>query len=352
MNTLSRFWYWATKNLRRQARPTSLYCLLNYTWVAQALCAAVELNVADHLDSGAKTVEELASLTGSQPPLLEQVMRCLAGFGVFALDRNGRYRNRASSPLMPIRAPWFRAYVLFWKYHLYPSAGAMLEMVRTGRSAFAVAHGKPPYEWYTGDAQQARIFDDFMSLVTDWQNPAIVASFDFRPFAHVLDVGGGRASFISAILKANPHLKGTIFDQPHMAQSATERLGQEGLLDRCEFVGGNFFESVPTGADLYAIKHVLPDWPDADAVKILANVAKAMSPDSLLLIVDGIMDRRNGRDQLLKMRDLEEMIYTGGRMRTKNDFLNILEAAGLKWVRSLPSAIPDCELIYVRRQSP
>ena len=293
------------------------------------MCVAMELNVPDHLDSGAKSIEELAILTGSQPPLLEQVMRCLAGFGIFALDRKGRYRNPlALSPFMPIREPWFRAYVLFWKYHLYPSAGAMLDMVRTGARAFSIAHGKPPYEFYRADGQQGRIFNDFMSLVTDFHNPAILEFFDFRPFSRVLDVGGGRASFISAILKANPHLQGTVFDQPHMAEPATERLRQEGLIDRCQFAGGNFFESVPPGADLYTLKNVLIDWADADAAKILANISKAMSPNSLLLIIDGIMDERNRRDQILKMRDLEEMIYSGGRVRSKKSFLRSSKTPG------------------------
>jgi hypothetical protein len=311
----------------------------------------MELNVPDHLESGGKTINELALLTCSQPEQLEQVMRCLAGFGFFALDRKGRYRSPRLS-FTCIRSPWFRAYMLFWKYHVYPSAGAMLETVRTGRSAFTVAHGKPAYELYGADAEQGRIFDDCMSLVTDWQNPAILKSFDFGPFSHILDVGGGRASFISAVLTANPHLRGTIFDLRHVADQAKERLRQEDLLDRCEFVGGDFFVSVPTGADLYIIKKVLPDWPDTDAVKILANVSRAMSPGSLLLVIDGIMDERNRCDQLLKMRDLEEMIYTGGRMRAKKDFLAIFEAAGLRWERTVPTGIVDCELIHVRRQRP
>ncbi len=249
----------------------------------------------DHLDSGPKTIDELAQLTGTNRPLLEQVMRALAGFGIFARDSQGRYRNTAkSAPLVCERSSWLRAYVFFWRRQLYASGNAMLEMLRTGRTAFAIAHGKPPYELFACDEEQRRIFMDFMGLATEWQNPAILEFFEFRPYRQVIDVGGGQASFITAILQANPHMRGTIFDKPHMEQSVAERLAQSGLSDRCTFAGGNFFEAVPAGADLYTLKHVLTDWSYNDAVRILANIAVAMSPDSLLLIIEGVMDERNG----------------------------------------------------------
>jgi hypothetical protein len=351
MKVLSRFLNWATGSWRRNARPGNLYCLLNYTWVAQAAGVAVELQVPDYLDSGPKTIDELARLTGKSEPLLAQLMRALAGFGIFACDRRGRYRNTAiSAPLVSRRGSWLRAYVFFWRRQLYASGNAMLEMLRTGRTAFAIAHGKPAYELFGSDEEQRRIFMDFMGLATDWQNPAILEFFDFRPYRHVVDVGGGQASFIAAILRANPHMKGTIFDRPHAGQAVAERLAECGLTDRCGFEGGDFFQSVPAGADLYTLKHVLPDWSDEDAVRILRNVAAAMSPDSLLLIIEGVMDERNRRDQILKMRDLEEMIYAGGRMRTRKELQAIIEGAGLVWERTVPTAVVDCSLLYCRKR--
>ena len=35
-----------------------------------------------------------------------------------------------------------------------------------------------------------------------------------------------------------------------------------GLADRCQVVGGNFFESVPAGADAYLMRHIIHDWED------------------------------------------------------------------------------------------
>jgi len=352
MKMLSRFWNWVTWQWRQEARPRNLYCLLNYTWVAQAVGVVTELKVADYLDCGPKTIKELADLTGTREPLLEQVMRTLAGFGIFATDWEGRYRNTAiSAPLISRRSSWLRAYVLFWQCQLYASGKAMLEMLRNGHTAFAIAHGKPAYELYSCDEEQRRIFTDFMSAVTDWQNPTILEFFDFRPYRHIVDVGGGQASLMTAILQANLHLRGTIFDMPHMEKPATERLGQSALLDRCSFVGGNFFEAVPPGADLYTIKHVLSDWPDCDAVRILSNIRAAMSPSSLLVIIDGIVDERDGRDQILKMRDLEEMILAGGHVRSKREFQAILQSAGLQWERTVPTAVIDCNLIHARKRS-
>jgi hypothetical protein len=323
---------------------------MNDAWVAQAVYVAVQLEVPDHLSTGPKTVEELAQLTGADQQRLAQVLRALAGYRVLATDAQGRYHNtRASRAHLCQNASWFRSYAIVWGHQLYAAGGAMLEMVQTGRTAFEIAHGQSIYEMYRCDAEQGRRFVEFMSQTTDWQHAAILEAFDFRPYRHVVDVGGGRAGLITAILRANSHLRGTILDQPHMRETASSRIEEAGLSERCAFVGGSFMEEIPAHGDLYVIKHVLHDWNDVDTERILACVADAMSSTATLVIIEGVMDERDGFGQIAKARDLEQMIWTSGAVRTKAEFEKLLHAAGLELDRIIHTRVVDASLLVARK---
>ena len=61
-------------------------------------------------------------------------------------------------------------------------------------------------------------------------------------------MGGGRGRLIATILAEHAHLRGILFDQPHVVESARETLDEAGVADRCELVGGSFFDAVPQAA--------------------------------------------------------------------------------------------------------
>jgi hypothetical protein len=328
----------------------NLFSLLNLAWIGQAAFVAAKLGVADLLLSGPKTIDELARSTGTDPTRLHQVMRALAGFEIFALDGEGRYRlTQTARSLTRGRAAWLRNYAVFWGEQLYPASGKMFEMLKSGTCAFDLAYGTPIYEHYKAMPQARSLFVDFMSAVTDWHAEVLVKAIDFQSHRHVVDVGGGTASLMTAILRNNPHLHGTIFDQPVQADFVSERIRLAGVGDRCSFVGGSFLESVPQGGDLYLIKHVLHDWPDADVAMILKNIGLAMSRESTLMIVEGVLDERNGVDRLMKLQDLERMISTGGKVRTRDEFQALLHGAGLRLLDVRRTSLVDGCLIIARK---
>jgi O-methyltransferase domain len=67
------------------------------------------------------------------------------------------------------------------------------------------------------------------------------------------------------ILEACQGLAGVVFEQPHAAARARERVAAEGLADRCEIIAGSFFDELPHGADEYLLSRVLVDWDENDA---------------------------------------------------------------------------------------
>jgi SAM-dependent methyltransferase len=160
---------------------------------------------------------------------------------------------------------------------------------------------------------------------------ALLAATDLTGVATVVDVGGGRGAMLTGLLRALPDLHGSIADQPIVTAEAETLFAADGLADRADGVGCDFFASVPGGADLYTIANVLHDWDDADAVRILRSVRAAVPDDGRLLVVEHVLDapgREFAAQRDLHMVDLHMLVMFGARERTKAEYDALLVAAG------------------------
>ena len=113
-------------------------------------------------------------------------------------------------------------------------------------------------------------------------------SFPDRGWTLALDVPAGSTE-VAALLRRYPDLRATVFDEPAVVAHAAEVLSEAGVADRAKLVGGDFFTSVPAGADTYLMSMIMHDWADEPADTILTNVRRAMGPDAELLIIDAIL---------------------------------------------------------------
>ena len=170
-------------------------------------------------------------------------------------------------------------------------------------------------------------------------------AYDFASIKHVVDVAGGHGKMLASILKAHSHLRGTLYDLPRVVDGASVFLAQEGIADRCEVVGGDMFTSVPAGGDLYFLSRIIHDWDDPRATDILRSCRRAISPNAKLLILDRVLPEQLQADPMAQSHailDLTMMLWTaGGRERTAKEFAAIIELAGLRLDRVIPTNIPD-----------
>src|SRR5215470_1924975 len=143
------------------------------------------------------------------------------------------------------------------------------------------------------------------------------------------------------ILRAYPSLHGTIFDLPRLAEAATRQIAGAGLADRCRFVVGDFFEAIPVGFDAYLLKHVIHDWDDESAVRILENCRRAMGPQAKLLLVEGVYPTRidnSPESRGAAANDVNMLVCTGGRQRSEAEFRELYATAGFQLTRVVPTA--------------
>ena len=150
--------------------------------------------------------------------------------------------------------------------------GNLEHSVRTGENAFQHVHGTDVWAYRAERPDESAIFDRAMESLTGASNRALLDAYDFGRFGSVVDVGGGNGALLAALLGEFPAMRGVLFDQPHVVVNAAAVLERAGVADRCEIVGGSFFDDVPSGGDAYALKSIIHDHEDEPAVAILQSL--------------------------------------------------------------------------------
>jgi len=312
-------------------------------WTSRAVYIAAKLGIADLLQSGAKTIEDLAAATGTHAPSLYRIMRALTGAGVFKRESDDRFGLTPLSETLVTGVPgsvrWFIISELGQEH--YPAWGNLMHSVKTGEIAFDNFFGMDIWEYFAQNPEDAAVFNDSMSGMTAAANEAIMSVYDFSQFHKVIDIGGGHGGLITTILQKNPQVKGVLFDAPRVIEGAREKLESAGLTDRCETVGGDFFQAVPAGGDAYVMKWIIHDWEDERAITILKNCRRQMQPNSRLIVVDCVVPENDAPD-FSKTFDLNMMVMTGGKERTAEEFRELLAAAGFELLRVIPTDVPTC----------
>jgi len=320
--------------------PMELYRLATAHYLSQAVYVAAKLGIADHLADGPQGHDTLAKATRTHGPSLRRVLRLLAAAGVLAEREDGRFELTDVGACLKTGPGSFRAAAqLFGGPMVWTSWGDLLTTVRTGETALHRVLKADSFEYLADHPEEAAVFDEAMGSFTAMTSIALAAAYDFSSMRKVVDVGGGQGALLAGILRANPKLHGVVFDLPRLAEGARREIAAAGLADRCEFVGGDFFETVPAGADAYLLKHVIHDWGDAKATRILRTCRGAMGPETKLLIVEGVYPPRidgSPESQGAARNDVNMMVCTGGRQRSEAEFRELYEAAGLRLLRIVP----------------
>jgi hypothetical protein len=322
--------------------PAVMFSLITGRWVSHLIYVAAKLELADHLNHGPRTVEELAQATGVQALALYRVLRALASVGVFAETKDKRIKLTPLAVTLQKEVPgsMHAAALHLSSRYLEDAWAQLLHGVKTGETPFLKAHGVPHFEYLEKHPEDLQVFGESMTSVSSMENLAIAAAYKFSGIQTLVDVGGGNGSLLATILKANPKLKGVLFDLPSVTTRARQdgHVTAKGIAERCTVESGDFFDAVPKGGDAYVMKRTLHDWDNERCSKILSNCCAAMSERGRVLVVESVIPPGNGPDRG-KLIDIQ-MLIIGGRERTKEEFATRFREAGLKLTRVVPTKCP------------
>jgi hypothetical protein len=284
--------------------------------VTRALALAADLGIADALASGPRTVEELARASGADADILYRLLRALASDGIFSETEPFVFRNTETSALLGGDGGWGDFAHLFGGVWLTSIAGLDADGVPT----FPRQHDMNFWAWLGAHPEERAAFDRAMQQGFEGRL-ARLDSIGWRGDETLVDVGGGNGTLVLALLERHPRMQGIVFDLPETARD------EFAFGERCTFVAGSFFESVPGGADVYLLSTILHDWDDESAAAILRTIRRGARDDSRLVLLEGVVEPGNGPDGA-KWLDLLMLALFGGRERDEAQWRTLLDQGG------------------------
>ncbi len=308
-------------------------------WPSRFVTVAANMRIADHLADGPKSAAEIASAVGALPRPLHRFMRTLASYGVLTQVGDGKFGltalgealksdapGSARSTILTMAGPWgWKA----WEEFQYS--------VETGKTAMEKVFGVPLFDYLAQHPDLAAQFSESMVGIHGREPGAVAEAYDFSGLGLVVDVGGATGNMLAHVLSRHPQCQGLLFDRPHVVSEAPALLRSHGVEDRVRIAEGNFFESVPPGGDAYILSHIIHDWNEDQCLTILGHCRAAMKPDAKLLIVEFVLPD-DDTPHFGKTADMVMLAIPGGEERTASEYEALLQKAGFRMTRVVPTA--------------
>ena len=300
---------------------------------ARSLTTAAELGIADALAAGPLSLEDLAVRTQADSTNLFRLLRALETLGIFRQVSPGMFANTPLSNYLRRDVPgsqWAFVHLSAAGFGLWDGYTGMLDTLRTGKTALLERWGYDIWEHFRRHPDKAEIFNEAMRAVSLTLTPAVTAAYDWSRFPVIADIGGGIGMQLVDILEAYPGCRGVLFDQPGVVAGGIPH-------PRVERVAGNFFERIPVEADAYLLRHIIHDWSDTDALRILGTLRRAARLSARVMIIEWLVPD-TPEFNFGKWSDLGMMVALGGRERTKAEFECLFRESGFELEEIVPAA--------------
>jgi 2,7-dihydroxy-5-methyl-1-naphthoate 7-O-methyltransferase len=285
----------------------------------------VTVRVAEHIASGTHRIDELAAATGCDAFALHRILTYLVGKSVFEEPRPGEFQlnNSARQLLDPLLRIGLDLDGIGGRFA--HSWGTLLHYARTGKPGYAKVFGLSFWEDLDANPKIGAEFDALIGPTGHGKpNPEFQITGGWDSIRSVTDVGGGTGAMLAEILRHRPQLHGTLVDLPRTVALSNENFEAAGVADRVVIVGQSFFEPLPSGADLYLLKGIINDWPDAEASVILNRCADAARPSGRVIILGGVVPDGTPRPLMT------EMVLVGGKHRSVSEMRKLARESGLE----------------------
>lgn len=313
--------------------------MLSGFFVTQIAGAVASYSIADHLAKGPATAEQISAIEGIDSIAAFRLLRACGSLGLVTFDG---LMFSATSLLGTLRTDVpgsLHGFAIAWSApgH-WLSWGRFLDAVRTGESQTVPALGAEIWDYYGQKPEEGAAFTHAMHGFTSGIAQEVARVVDTSTAKLAVDIGGASGILVHSLMIANPQLHGVILDLPHAVPSATAAASALGLAERSRALGGDFFTHVPE-ADIYLLKHILHDWNDGEAVRILKRCRQAMRPGGRVIVIEMLLGEI-GESGVGPLMDLNMMVMLPGRERTLDEYCVLLKNAGLQLSMSTPIRSP------------
>jgi hypothetical protein len=332
----------------------ALFEIVHDFWYARALGVAAELDIAGLLKEKPLHIDQLAALTQTHPPSLYRLMRTLASRGVFReTEKNVFHLTSLARALLDKEDGMKYLIQSHTSVTQLQNFGELLHCVRTGENAYVKRFNTHAFDFMTANPAEAAVFNKGMSNASRLFAKALLSAYSFRNFKKIVDVGGGNGVLLFSILSRYSSATGILFDLPHVIENIDFSLHDgDKISSRLQLSVGDFFENLPSGADLYILKNVLHDWDDSHCILLLNKIRSVIEKGSRLLVIESIIPEGN-TPSFGKMMDLLMLTGTqGGRERTLAEYKKLFAEAQLHCLRVVHTVAPFSVMEAIKKEMP
>lgn len=312
----------------------AIFQIINGMWVTQIASAVAQLGIADFIAAGTRRVDHLAEECSADASALYRLLRAAQTIGLcretapkeFALTPVGETLRSAVPGSMRdiVLAETAAGHWLPW--------GRLVDSVRSGKPMTNETLGMNAWEYYAHNPEEGQCFARGMSNLSSVASAEVAAVYNVGEAKRVVDIGGSEGVLLRGLLRGAPHARGVLFDRPEIIAYAQNAIDASGFDGRIELAGGDFFQEVPSGGDVYLLKHILHDWNDSECETILRTIHRAAAPGSKLVLVEMLLPDEPQPSPVTLM-DMNMMVMVGGRERTKDEYRALLATCGYELER-------------------
>ncbi|WP_424185433.1 methyltransferase [Actinokineospora sp. G85] len=256
------------------------------------LVSCFELGIVDALrDKPRQTAAQLAETAGAKPDAVEQLLHLPVKEGFLTRDaRTGAYSLGSFAGIPKAHLDQVLVVLDMIKVVMLRQVFHLTESVRSGTVV-----GLEEVYGFQGNLYEAvgehkdlrESWATMMDGVTAQLDPWFLRNVHIPAGSRVLDLAGntGLGAILTYRAKTSPGLRVTTFDLPEKEEECLANFRAHGVEEHCSFIGGDVFDSVPTGHDVVLVKHFLDMFDKDDVVRILSKVSEALEVGGRLNIL-------------------------------------------------------------------
>jgi SAM-dependent methyltransferase len=289
---------------------------------SRVILTGAELGLFSRLDRKSAAADDLARELECDERCLTRLLDCLVTFELLEKEHDA-YQTTERGGLLSADHPETELPMVLHLNGLWEAWSGLTETIKAGENP----KGKPISE--RGE-DSLKAFISAMHVIGRTLSKEIADSYNLSPFKRLLDIGGATGSYTIAFLEKEPEMTAILFDLPEVIPWAEERLGAEGLLNRVELVGGDFYkDELPVDCDLALLSAIIHQNSPEENVELYRKIHRALVPGGKVLIRDHVMDSTRTYPPQGTLFAINMLVNTkGGDTYTLDEIKDTLETAG------------------------
>jgi hypothetical protein len=298
--------------------------------LARSIHMFAYFKIADYVN-GVVTDKQIADIVSLDSSALTRVGNVLINHGIFTRNKSGALvHNNLSEPLKSnVSNSLQKALAKEFDHKRWNAIGNIDIAMQGNKVPFDSLYAQSFYDYLESDKEAAKLFNQGMGTFSEIEDKDIAEIYDFTPYGRICDLGGGKGGLLENILNTYPNLEGALFELEGALNEATIFKNNK-YNNRVKGIKGSFFDSTPSGYDLYILKRVVHNWSDEKSIQIIRNCRKTMKPGAKLLIIEKIMPT-DPDGSFLVDSDIIALGLSSGRERTLSEFQKLGSEAGLQY---------------------